>query len=55
MGVSNARDGSDLLMTILVRKVGAVDIASNWIKEGWWTRKGLSRPRQKVASVKYYT
>ena len=32
-------------MTILIRKVRAVDIASDWIKEGWWTRKGLRRPR----------
>ena len=42
-------------MTILVRKVRAVDIASDWIKEGWSNRKGLSRPRQKVASVKCHT
>ena len=42
-------------MTILVRKVRAVDIVSHWIKEGWWIGKGLSRPRYKVASEKYHT
>ena len=42
-------------MLILIKEVRAIDIASDWIKKGWWTRKGLSRPRQKVASVKYHT
>ena len=52
MGVSKDTGPSDLLMTILVRKV-RVDTASDWIIKCWWTRKGFSRPQEKVANGRY--